>query len=136
MPEVRHTILKTYITCSAAFNADKQKNNEYENEPFFLLTDFYKVGHIFQYPGAPRWCTVTLHHAKSRIPGADEMVFSGCNYLSGNILNKIFLMKTFSSSLRRRVLTDYKREELKTSPRPLTYRHIEELHELGYLPMK
>lgn len=101
----------------------------------FLLTDFYKVGHIFQYPGGTTLVYSNLTPRKSRIPGADEMVFFGLQYFIREYLIKYF-DENFFKQPKEKVLADYKRR-IETSLGPLpSYRHIEELHELGYLPME
>ena len=46
----------------------------------FLLTDYYKVGHVFQYPDKTELVYSNLTPRKSRIDGVDEMVFFGLQY--------------------------------------------------------
>jgi nicotinamide phosphoribosyltransferase len=48
----------------------------------FLLTDFYKVGHVFQYPKDTRYVYSNLTPRKSRDPRIDKMVFFGLQYFT------------------------------------------------------
>lgn len=45
-----------------------------------LLTDFYKVGHVFQYPEKTEYVYSNLTPRKSRIPGVNHMVLFGLQY--------------------------------------------------------
>jgi nicotinamide phosphoribosyltransferase len=51
----------------------------------FLLTDFYKVGHVFQYPKGTTLVYSNLTPRQSRIKGIDKMVVFGIHILSRNI---------------------------------------------------
>ena len=43
----------------------------------FLLTDYYKVGHVFQYPADTTLVYSNLTPRSSRLEGVDAMVFFG-----------------------------------------------------------
>ena len=43
----------------------------------FLLTDYYKVGHVFQYPDNTSLVYSNLTPRSSRLEGVNEMVFFG-----------------------------------------------------------
>lgn len=102
----------------------------------FLLTDFYKVGHVFQYPPKTQFVYSNLTPRKSRISGIDEMVFFGLQYFL-----KAYLVEYFNENFFNRpkdeVLAEYRRR-IKTSlgGELPSYAHLESLHELGYLPLK
>ncbi len=102
----------------------------------FLLTDYYKVGHVFQYPANTNLVYSNLTPRKSRIAEVDEMVFFGLQYFIKEYLLGYFNDNFFNRS-RDEILREYKRR-IKTSlgaDLP-TYEHIEKLHELGYLPIE
>jgi nicotinamide phosphoribosyltransferase len=101
-----------------------------------LLTDFYKVGHPFQYPEKTTLVYSNLTARKSRLEGVDEMVFFGGQYFVKEYLIDYF-NKNFFGQPKDEILSDYKRR-IKTSlgsDLP-TYKHIEALHDLQYLPIE
>ncbi len=101
----------------------------------FLLTDYYKVGHLFQYPDKTELVYSNLTPRKSRLKDIDEMVFFGLQYFTKEYLVKYFNENFFNQPLEK-VMVDYKRR-IKTSIGALpTYNHIENLHKLGYLPIE
>jgi nicotinamide phosphoribosyltransferase len=101
-----------------------------------LLTDFYKVGHVFQYPERTQYVYSNLTPRKSRLPGVNHMVLFGLQYFCKEYLIKHFNDNFFKQPLEQ-VLASYKRR-VKTSlggDLP-TYQHVEALHKLGYLPIR
>lgn len=101
-----------------------------------LLTDFYKVGHPFQYP--ENTCTVysNLTARKSRLKGVDKMVFFGAQYFYKKYLVDYF-NNYFFKIPKELVIEDYKRRIRTSMGSDLTsYQHIEALHDLGYLPIR
>jgi nicotinamide phosphoribosyltransferase len=101
----------------------------------FLLTDFYKVGHVFQYPDNTNLVYSNLTPRKSRVAGVDEMVFFGLQYFM-----KAYLIDYFNENFFRQpkedVLSNYKRRIARSLGGHLpTYAHLEALHNLGYLPV-
>ena len=56
----------------------------------FLLTDYYKVGHVFQYPENTTLVYSNLTPRKSRLNGVDEMVFFGLQYFIKEYLQDYF----------------------------------------------
>jgi len=101
----------------------------------FLLTDYYKVGHVFQYPHNTTLVYSNLTPRKSRLDGVEEMVFFGLQYFIKEYLVTYFNEQFFSQP-KEKVMAGYKRR-IRTSIGDLpTYRHIEELHNLGYLPIE
>jgi nicotinamide phosphoribosyltransferase len=101
----------------------------------FLLTDYYKVGHVFQYPDKTELVYSNLTPRNSRLKDVDEMVFFGLQYFLKEYLVKYFADNFFNLPLDK-VMADYKRR-INTSIGALpTYEHIEKLHTLGYLPIE
>lgn len=100
-----------------------------------LLTDFYKVGHPFQYPPGTRFVFSNLTPRKSRHQNIQEMVVFGPQYLCQHYLIDYF-NRNFFRRPRGEVVAEYKRR-IRTSIGDLpSYDHIEALHELGYLPVR
>lgn len=101
-----------------------------------LLTDFYKIGHPFQYPEGTTLVYSNLTPRKSRIKDVDYVVFFGLQYFIKEYLIDYF-QKNFFGVPKYIVIENYKRR-IKTSlggdlPH---YNHIEKLHDLGYLPIR
>jgi nicotinamide phosphoribosyltransferase len=102
----------------------------------FLLTDYYKVGHVFQYPPGTTLVYSNLTPRKSRFDGIDEMVFFGLQYFIKEYLVDYF-NNNFFGKPRDTVLTDYKRRITTSLGAHLpAYEHLEKLHDLGYLPIE
>lgn len=102
----------------------------------FLLTDYYKVGHIFQYPPNTTLVYSNLTPRNSRFREMDEMVFFGLQYFIKEYLQKYFT-ENFFAQPKEKVVNDYKRRIQTSLGAPLpTYHHIEALHDLGYLPIE
>ena len=102
----------------------------------FLLTDYYKVGHVFQYPPGTTLVYSNLTPRKSRFDDINEMVFFGLQYFIKEYLIDYFDNNFFMQS-REKVLADYKRRIVTSLGAHLpTYEHLEKLHELGYLPIE
>jgi len=99
----------------------------------FLLTDYYKVGHVFQYPDKTELVYSNLTPRSSRLKDIDEMVFFGMQYFIKEYLLNYF-NDNFFAQPKEKVMADYKRR-ISTSLLP-TYSHLERLHDLGYLPIE
>jgi nicotinamide phosphoribosyltransferase len=103
--------------------------------------DFYKTGHINQYPPKTTEIYSNMTPRSSRLAhmSADydgKVVFFG---LQG--LNKFFLIDTFNESFfsqpKEKVIKAYKRRmDNALGPGAITTEHIEALHDLGYLPIE
>lgn len=101
----------------------------------FLLTDYYKVGHIFQYPPHTTLVYSNLTPRKSRMQGVDEMVFFGLQYFIKEYLVKYF-NENFFEQPKEKVMNEYKRR-IRTSIGDLPdYSHLAQLYDLGYLPVE
>lgn len=102
----------------------------------FLLTDYYKVGHIFQYPKNTTLVYSNLTPRKSRFDHIDEMVFFGLQYFIKEYLIHYF-GENFFKQPKERIMADYKRRIISSLGAHLpSYDHIEKLHDLGYLPIE
>lgn len=101
----------------------------------FLLTDYYKVGHVFQYPAHTTLVYSNLTPRKSRHAEMDEMVFFGLQYFIREYLQDYF-SEHFFEQPEEKILNDYKRRILTSLGAHLPdYSHIVQLHRLGYLPI-
>lgn len=100
-----------------------------------LLTDYYKVGHVFQYPEGTTMVYSNLTPRKSRIPDIDHVIYFG-----GQYFYKKYLIDYFNNHFFNRpkddVLNEYKRLVKNTIGDLPSYDHIEKLHDLGYLPIE
>lgn len=101
--------------------------------PLFLI-DFYKVGHINQYPEDTEqvWSNFTPRSSRT---GLNKVVFFGLQYFIKEILIKEWGTNFFSVP-KSMILKEY-REVIKATlgvENPRTD-HIEALHDLGYLPL-
>lgn len=102
----------------------------------FLLTDYYKVGHVFQYPDKTELVYSNLTPRKSRIDGVEEMVFFGLQYFMKEYLISYF-NENFFQQPKEKVMTAYKRRIVTSLGAHLpSYEHISALHDLGYLPVE
>lgn len=102
----------------------------------FLLTDYYKVGHIFQYPNNTTLVYSNLTPRKSRFETMDSMVFFGLQYFIKEYLIDYF-NDNFFNRPKDEVINEYKRRIKTSLGNDLTsYTHIERLHDLGYLPIE
>jgi nicotinamide phosphoribosyltransferase len=101
-----------------------------------LLKDGYKVGHKFQYPEGTTLVYSNLTPRKSRSPEVNEIVFFGLQYFI-----KEYLIRQFDEEFFRRpkaeVLKEYaRRMDTYLGKDSITYLHIADLHDLGYMPLE
>lgn len=101
-----------------------------------LLKDGYKVGHKFQYPEGTTLVYSNLTPRKSRSSEVDEIVFFGLQYFI-----KEYLIHQFDEHFFQRpkaeVLKEYaRRMDNYLGKDSITYKHIGDLHDLGYLPLE
>src|SRR6201995_2400284 len=101
-----------------------------------LLKDGYKVGHKFQYPEGTSLVYSNLTPRKSRDPEIKEIVFFGMQYFI-----KEYLISQFDEGFFKRpkneVLKAYaRRMDFYLGKDSITYKHIGDLHDLGYLPLE
>jgi len=101
-----------------------------------LLKDGYKVGHKFQYPEGTTLVYSNLTPRKSRSTEVDEIVFFGLQYFIKEYLGHQFDAYFFNRP-KEEVLKAYARRlDNYLGKDSITYCHISDLHDLGYLPLE
>ncbi|MES2775247.1 MAG: nicotinate phosphoribosyltransferase [Bacteroidota bacterium] len=100
-----------------------------------LLTDGYKVDHRRQYPTGTTLVYSNWTPRKSRIEGVNEVVFFGLQYFIKKYIIKEFDEQFFKKP-KGEVIAKYARRINNYLGENLVgTRHIEDLHDLGYIPM-
>jgi nicotinamide phosphoribosyltransferase len=99
-----------------------------------LLTDGYKLSHREQYPAGTTKVYSNWTPRKSRIKHADSVVNFGLQYVIGTLVKDF--KEHFFDIDKEEVCSEYKRivEEYLGSSYDIS--HIEELHDLQYLPLE
>lgn len=100
-----------------------------------LLADFYKIGHVAQYPKDVTQVWSNWTPRTSRVEGQSSVVHFGLQYFVKDYLIRRFNQGFFGRPLAQ-VLEEY-RDVVRTClrvPEPKTD-HVEWLHNLGYLPL-
>lgn len=100
----------------------------------FLMTDFYKIGHPFQYHPGTNAVYANFTPRVSRMAGVTHMVWYGMQYLSMRYLIDYF-NDSFFHRPRGEVMDEYRRRIRNSIGDLPSYDHIEEIHVLGYLPI-
>lgn len=104
--------------------------------PPTLLCDFYKISHRNQYPEGTEYIYSTWTPRTSRIEGANEVIAFGFQGFIKKYLIEYFNEYFFNQPLEK-VVNDYKLVILHTlGEDQCDTTHIENLHKLGYLPLK
>jgi len=101
-----------------------------------LLKDGYKVGHKFQYPPGTTLVYSNLTPRKSRSAEMDEIVFFGLQYFISEYLIRQFNEEFFQRPKEEVLRTYARRMDNYLGKDSITYHHIAELHDLGYLPLE
>lgn len=101
-----------------------------------LLTDFYKISHIVMSEKGTEKIYSTFTPRGSRIDGIDNVVFFGLQgFIKDYLIN--YFNENFFQMDKETVINDYKRTIKYTIGEHCSdTKHIEELHDLGYLPIK
>lgn len=101
-----------------------------------ILCDFYKLSHRAQYPTGTEKVYSTWTPRASRVDGVNKVVAFGFQAFIKEWLISYFNENFFALS-KEKVVGDYVRIVKNTlgDPNPYT-KHIEELHDLGYLPLE
>lgn len=99
-----------------------------------LLADFYKISHKNMYPENTELIYSTWTPRTSRMTGVTEVVAFGFQSFLKK-LNELF-EKDFFSRPKSEVVAEYKRLLQYTLGGEIETKHIEELHDLGYLPIE
>jgi len=100
-----------------------------------LYTDGYKVDHRRQYPDQTTLVYSNWTPRKSRIAGVNEVVFFGLQYFIKKYLIEDF-NKNFFQQPKEEISKRYSRRiNNYLGENKVGIEHIEDLHDLGYLPM-
>jgi len=100
-----------------------------------LLTDGYKVDHRRQYPTGTTLVYSNWTPRKSRIEGIEEVVFFGLQYFIKKYILEDFETYFFKQP-KEKVVEEYSRRINNYLGENLVgTKHIEDLHDLGYIPM-
>lgn len=104
-----------------------------DTNPVFLK-DFYKAGHIFQYPPNTTLVFNNFTPRKSRIEGINHSVFFGLRYLIGKYLMRD--MQMYMQGIEPQFMRQaYEQLMHKALSCDRSYEHIQKLWELKYLPL-
>ena len=102
-----------------------------------LLTDGYKLDHRRQYPEGTEYVFSNWTPRSNRhMPSADGAIVFGVQYLCKKYLIEYF-DKYFFSQPKDEIIADFKRRvDTFIGPNNIGTKHIEDLHDLGYLPIE
>ena len=100
-----------------------------------LLTDGYKVDHRRQYPDNTTLVYSNWTPRKSRIDGVEEVVFFGLQYFLKKYIIHDFEEYFFKRSKAEVVAKYSRRINNYLGENQVGIKHIEDLHDLGYIPM-
>lgn len=99
--------------------------------PLFLK-DFYKAEHVYQYPEGTTLIFNNFTPRKSRMEGVNHSVFFGLQYFMKKYLDEMFGHFFLTKSHLPESYTRFMNVALGNEK---DYKHIKELHDLGYLPI-
>lgn len=100
------------------------------------LIDGYKADHRRQYPEGTEYVYSNFTPRRTRVSDINSIVFFGLQYFVKEYLMKKWQTEFFDRP-KEEVLKNYKRRiDNYLGPDAITYEHIAELHDLGYLPIK
>ena len=94
------------------------------------LADFYKIGHVSQYPKNTEYIYSNFTPRKSRIEGRKKVVLFGLQYFIKEYLINQFNNNFFNLD-KNIVLNAYKKRIASSLGVEVKIDHIEKLHELG-----
>ncbi|AWM13529.1 nicotinate phosphoribosyltransferase [Flavobacterium sediminis] len=100
-----------------------------------LLTDGYKVDHRRQYPMGTSLVYSNWTPRKSRIQNVDEVVFFGLQYFIKKYILEDFQTHFFSKPKEEVTQKYARRINNYLGENQVGVKHIEALHDLGYIPM-
>lgn len=100
-----------------------------------LLTDGYKVDHRRQYPTGTTLVYSNWTPRKSRIEGIDEVVFFGLQYFIKKYIIQEFNDNFFNQPKQEIIKKYARRINNYLGENQVGTKHIEDLHDLGYIPM-
>jgi len=100
-----------------------------------LLCDFYKIAHRAMYPEGTTTVYSTWTPRASRVDGIDRVVSFGQQAFVKKYLIDFFNENFFNAS-KTEIVADYKRTlKFTLGVQDAETKHIEDLHDLGYLPL-
>ena len=99
------------------------------------LTDGYKLDHRRQYPEQTTLVYSNWTPRKSRIKGIDKIVFFGLQYCIQKYIIDDFNLHFFSQPKEKVVKTYKNRINQYLGSNEIGTKHIEDLHDLGYIPL-
>ena len=100
-----------------------------------LLADFYKISHRELYPQGMEVCYSTWTPRASRMKDVNEVVVFGQQaFIKKYLIN--FFNQEFFNKPKEQIVADYKRVLKYTLGVEADTKHIEDLHDLGYLPLE
>lgn len=100
-----------------------------------LYTDGYKVDHRRQYPNQTTLVYSNWTPRKSRVEGVSEVVFFGLQYFIKKYILEDFENNFFSQPKEKVCKAYTRRINNYLGENSVGIKHIEELHDLGYIPM-
>jgi nicotinamide phosphoribosyltransferase len=100
-----------------------------------LFKDFYKTSHPQQYPRGTSLIYSNLTPRGSRIAGISSVVVFGIQYFIKEYLIRQF-NENFFGVPKEVVVNDYKRRMMNALGSPADLSFIEQLHDIGYLPIE
>jgi len=103
--------------------------------PAILLTDGYKVGHIHHMPKEISYQLNNFTPRGTRRDGVDKIMFFGLQYFIKKYLIKKF-NKTFFNKPKDKAVAKWYRIIKSYLGKEVTVKHLEDLHDLGFLPIR
>jgi nicotinamide phosphoribosyltransferase len=100
-----------------------------------VYKDFYKTDHRPQYPLNTWRVYSNLTPRESRIPGINQIVVFGIQYFVKEYLIRAYNERFFSLPKEEAVRRYKRRLDHSLGKDTVSMKHIEELHDLGYLPL-
>lgn len=98
--------------------------------------DFYKSGHVYQYPENTELVFSNLTPRASRMPEVDRVVFFTLQYFIKEYLMRQWQENFFDRDLTEIIIEFQGRMDRCLGVGKVKTHHIEELHHLGYLPLE
>lgn len=98
--------------------------------------DFYKSGHVYQYPENTELVFSNLTPRTSRMPEVDRVVFFNLQYFIKEYLMEQWQKNFFDRDLTEIILAFQNRMDKALGAGKVGTMHIEALHHLGYLPLE
>ena len=104
--------------------------------PALVLTDFYKTDHRRQFPDGTSLVYSNFTPRGSRLEAIDHVVFFGLQYFVIEYLQKRFTETFFALPKAQAVAAYRRRLDHALGAGAVPVDHVEQLHDLGYLPLR